>query len=97
MLNMAGKPNEMEKNLKSGAGLKKFLEMIKAQGGDMSQKMAVAKYKKNIPAPQSGYIHSIECDKLGFAVITLGGGRKQQLTRLISQQDSKIPRKLVTK
>jgi pyrimidine-nucleoside phosphorylase len=38
--------------------------------------MAVAKYKKNIPAPQSGYIHSIECDKLGFAVITLGGGRK---------------------
>ena len=76
MLKMAGKPNEMEKNLKSGAGLKKFLEMIKAQGGDMSQKMAVAKYKKNIPAPQSGYIHSIECDKLGFAVITLGGGRK---------------------
>lgn len=76
MLKMAGKPNEMEKNLKSGAGLKKFLEMIKAQGGDISQKMAVAKYKKNIPAPQSGYIHSIECDKLGFAVITLGGGRK---------------------
>jgi len=36
MLKMAGKPNEMEKNLKSGAGLKKFLEMIKAQGGDIS-------------------------------------------------------------
>ena len=30
MVKMAGKPNEMEKNLKSGAGLKKFLEMIKA-------------------------------------------------------------------
>ena len=38
--------------------------------------LPVAKYKRAIPAPQTGYVHSIECDKLGFAVITLGGGRK---------------------
>lgn len=76
MLKMAGKPNEMEKNLKNGAGLKKFLEMIQAQGGDMSQKLPVSKFKRAIHAPQGGFVHSIECDKLGFAVITLGGGRK---------------------
>ena len=38
--------------------------------------LPVAKFKRAIPAPQTGYVHSIECDKLGFAVITLGGGRK---------------------
>jgi hypothetical protein len=30
MLELAGLPNEMEKHLKSGAGLAKFMEMIKA-------------------------------------------------------------------
>jgi len=30
MLAMAGKPNDMEKHLKSGAGLAKFMEMVKA-------------------------------------------------------------------
>lgn len=76
MLKMAGKPNEMKKNLENGAGLSKFLQMIKAQGGDMSQKLPVARFKKTILATKKGYIHSIECDKLGYAVITLGGGRK---------------------
>ena len=76
MLAMAGLANEMEKNLKNGAGLAKFLQMIKAQGGDMSQSLPVANYKKAIKVPKSGYIHSIECDQLGFAVIALGGGRK---------------------
>jgi thymidine phosphorylase len=73
---MAGKPNEMKKNLENGAGLAKFHQMIKAQGGDISQKLPIAKFKKPILASKRGYIHSIECDKLGYAVISLGGGRK---------------------
>ncbi len=76
MLAMAGKPNEMEKNLANGAGLAKFVAMIKAQGGDLSHGLPKAKFQKVIKAPKSGYIHSIECDQLGFAVISLGGGRK---------------------
>ena len=44
MLEMAGKPNDMEKHLKSGAGLKKFYEMVKAQGGDLSAKLPIAQY-----------------------------------------------------
>jgi len=75
MLDMAGKPNDLEKHLKSGAGLAKFKEMIKAQGGNPSAPMAVAKYQKPILAPKSGYVHEIKCDSLGFAVIALGGGR----------------------
>ena len=69
MLKMAGLPNEMEKNLKSGAGLAKFYEMVREQGGDIKAGLAVAKFKKAIKAPKSGFIHSIECDQLGMAVI----------------------------
>ena len=76
MLKMAGLPNEMEKNLKSGAGLAKFYEMVREQGGDIKAGLAVAKFKKAIKAQKSGFIHSIECDQLGMAVIQLGGGRK---------------------
>ena len=69
MLKMAGLPNEMEKNLKSGAGLAKFYEMVREQGGDMKAGLPLAKYQKVIKAPKTGYIHSIECDQLGMAVI----------------------------
>jgi pyrimidine-nucleoside phosphorylase len=62
MLKMAGLPNEMEKHLKSGAGLAKFYEMVREQGGDLKSGMPVAKYQKVIRAPKSGYVHSIECD-----------------------------------
>jgi thymidine phosphorylase len=44
MLKMAGLPNEMEKNLKNGAGLAKFHEMVKAQGGDLKAGLPLAKF-----------------------------------------------------
>ena len=56
MLDMAGKPNDLERHLKSGAGLAKFKEMIKAQGGDPSAPLPVAKFQKPIVATRSGYI-----------------------------------------
>lgn len=76
MLDMAGSPNNLEKHLASGAGLAKFLEMIKAQGGEDNFKLPVSKFQLGILASKSGYVHSIECDQLGYAVIALGGGRK---------------------
>ena len=76
MLKMAGLPNEMEKNLKSGAGLAKFYEMVREQGGDLKQGLPQAKYQRAIKAPKTGFIQSIECDPLGMAVISLGGGRR---------------------
>jgi pyrimidine-nucleoside phosphorylase len=75
MLRLAGKPNDLEKHLASGAGLAKFHEMIRAQGGDATQ-LPVAKYQKPVVAPKTGYIHGIQCDQIGYAVIALGGGRK---------------------
>jgi thymidine phosphorylase len=76
MLALAGKPNDMEKHLKSGAGLAKFKEMIRAQDGDPEAKLPQAKYERPIVAIKSGFVSEILCDQLGYAVIALGGGRK---------------------
>ena len=75
MLALAGVPNQLEQHLASGAGLAKFQEMIRAQGGD-PDRLPVAKFRQPIPAPRTGYVHAIACDQLGYAVIALGGGRK---------------------
>ncbi|MEI6082802.1 MAG: thymidine phosphorylase [Verrucomicrobiota bacterium] len=75
MLKLAGQPNDLEEHLASGAGLAKFHEMIRAQGGDASH-LPVAQHQKPIVAPQAGYVHGIHCSQIGYAVIALGGGRK---------------------
>ena len=75
MLALAGKPNDLEKHLASGAGLAKFKEMAAAQGGDINQ-LPVARFTQPVPSPRAGYVHAIACDQLGYAVIALGGGRK---------------------
>ncbi len=55
--------------------------MIAAQGGDAKVcddvgQLPSAKLSKPIPAPKSGFVQSIECDQIGYAVIALGGGRR---------------------
>lgn len=79
--NVAAAREMLQKKLTSGDALKKFGEMIEAQGGDARVcedvgRLPVAKHTKSIPATQSGYVKSIECDQIGYAVIALGGGRK---------------------
>jgi pyrimidine-nucleoside phosphorylase len=79
--NVAAAREMLQKKLASGEALKKFAEMIAAQGGDARvcedvKRLPVAKHTRPIPAPKSGYVHSIECDQIGYAVIALGGGRK---------------------
>jgi pyrimidine-nucleoside phosphorylase len=65
----------LQKKLASGEALKKFHEMVAAQGGNAGQ-LPVAKHSRPIPAPRQGYVHAIECDQIGYAVIALGGGRR---------------------
>jgi pyrimidine-nucleoside phosphorylase len=71
----------LQKKLASGDALKKFAEMIRAQGGDARVcddpgRLPAAGHCRPIPSPKSGYVQAIECDQIGYAVITLGGGRK---------------------
>ena len=69
-----------KKVIKNGSALKKFEQVIKAQGGDASfvrnyKKLPTAKYTHTITSPKDGYITKIEGKKTGLACITIGGGR----------------------
>ena len=71
----------LQKKLTNGEALKKFAQMITAQGGDSRvcedlKRLPAAKHTKAVTAPASGFVKSIACDQLGYAVIALGGGRK---------------------
>ncbi|NLB35846.1 MAG: pyrimidine-nucleoside phosphorylase [Clostridiales bacterium] len=69
--------------LYNGSALMKFIEMIRAQGGDTqviydTNKFKKAKYFVNITANESGYISKIETEKCGNAAVLLGAGRAEK-------------------
>jgi pyrimidine-nucleoside phosphorylase len=79
--NVADAREILQKKLSSREALKKFAQMIAVQGGDAKvcddvNRLPVAKHKRAITVPTSGFVHAIECDQIGYAVIALGGGRK---------------------
>lgn len=69
----------LQKKLLSGEALAKFREMIIAQGGDPSfienGSLAQPSWKKEVVAPEAGYIQSIDSERLGVASMILGAGR----------------------
>jgi len=68
-------PKEMVKDaLESGKAFSKFEEMVKAQGGDISNLMPLAKLY-NFSLEDSGYIERLDAYLIGEAVRTLGAGR----------------------
>ena len=82
MLVMAGAGNNvaaaremLQKKLVSGEALKKFHEMVAAQGGTGGP-LPLARHTKPVVSARTGYVRSIACDQIGYAVIALGGGRK---------------------
>lgn len=60
--------------LDSGAALKKFEELVKIQGGDLS-KLPHANALRDVVATQSGVVQSIETEQVGYAALVLGAGR----------------------
>lgn len=68
------------KLLEDKSAYKKFIEMVKAQGGDTSyienpDKFPEAKIKEPVLALQSGYINEINTQELGISCNMLGAGR----------------------
>ncbi len=69
-----------EELLASGKPLKIFKQMVTAQGGDASVLENPAAFhqpgaKKTITTRTSGYLTSIDCEQVGWAVQRLGAGR----------------------
>ncbi|MCL6494327.1 MAG: thymidine phosphorylase, partial [Ignavibacterium sp.] len=66
--------------LNSGKAFDKFLEIVKAQGGDISylknpEKYPKSKYHKKIKLMNEGYLSFVDTYEVGMAAIDLGAGR----------------------
>ena len=71
----------LEKCVRDGSAFNKFLEMVKAQDGDIEyvlhpEKFPLAKSIIPIYAKEEGYVASIDALEIGLSSMTLGGGRE---------------------
>ena len=71
----------IEDVIKNGKALKCFKNSIAAQGGNSTvcddvSLLPQAKYKIPIISQRSGWIHSINSQQIGYALIEIGAGRK---------------------
>jgi pyrimidine-nucleoside phosphorylase len=72
----------MKQALNDGSGLKKFAEIIEAQGGDPRvvkdlSLLPLSEKTETIKATQDGYLASVNTEKVGIASMVLGGGRQK--------------------
>ncbi|MGX6429218.1 pyrimidine-nucleoside phosphorylase [Levilactobacillus yonginensis] len=89
MVVMSGKAKDLdearamcEKTIEDGSALKKFGDMVAAQGGDRNvidhpEIMPQAKFKIPLLAKSSGVVSQVEADEMGIASMLLGGGRQK--------------------
>jgi pyrimidine-nucleoside phosphorylase len=90
MLVLAAKARTQEEGLPvlaglldSGAAWKKFIEMVKAQGGDVSfvehpDRWPKARYEIPVPCPADGWVASIDALAVGVLCVDLGAGRTRK-------------------
>ncbi len=73
---------KLKQVIESGAGLKKFKQLIKTQGGnpdviDNYDLLPQAKYKIEVKSEKTGYVKSIQTKEIGLACCRLGAGREK--------------------
>ena len=87
MLLLAGKADSLEEAeavataaREDGRALQKFRDMVRSQGGDVSQvddpaQLPRAQFVEEISAPWSGTVASMDTAEIGWSCVRLGGGR----------------------
>lgn len=70
-------------SLEDGSAFAKFLDMVKAQGGDVSvikdtNLFPKAPFTKEVLADQEGYITAMDTEKCGITSLILGAGREKK-------------------
>jgi len=87
MLNMAGIERDrdkafmlLEKKLEDGSAYRKFEEMVKFQGGDLSifdnrDRLPAAATVCELRADRSGYVAGFATEEIGRLIVEMGGGR----------------------
>ena len=67
---------ELEHRISSGEASTKLEEMVKSHGGDLNRKREIAA-SHAVESKESGFVSRINAERLGLAVIEMGGGRKK--------------------
>ena len=73
---------EAQRALDSGSALAKFRELVATQGGsvgavDDPALLEVSPDTVELPAPQAGFVASMDCRAIGVASVILGAGRER--------------------
>ncbi len=73
----------LDEALVSGAGLKKFSEMIEAQGGDSRVTDDISLLPEadeliSVNAKEAGWVQAVDCQEIGVAALLLGAGRTKK-------------------
>lgn len=71
----------VEDSLKSGDAYNKFLEIVEAQGGNISD-LRVSKRTQDIIATRGGHVTDMDAYRFGKLSLELGGGRKTKEDKL---------------
>jgi pyrimidine-nucleoside phosphorylase len=94
MLSLGGATSTLEEArrrvrdaLASGAGLRRFQEVIELQGGDPRvcddlSLLPAARERIDLPAPREGRVRKIACRAVGRAAMLLGAGRETVDSRI---------------
>lgn len=74
---------ELSKIISSGLAVQKFKELVLIQGGnpavvDTPDMLPQSKYHPAVKSAESGYVASIDAEKIGTAAMLLGAGRKKK-------------------
>ena len=77
----------LEENLNNGKAYKKFLELVKNQGGDITyiediDNLEETKYIEPVYSEKTGYIYNINAKEIGKLACYLGAGRVQSSAAL---------------
>ena len=82
-ISMADAAKEVDEVLKNGKAYEKFVEMVKAQGGDLT-KLKISKNVQRIYSTKDGHITNMDALKFGKLSLELGGGRKTKEDKIDS-------------
>ncbi len=90
MLRLAGRVATQEEGrealreaMRNGAGLRKFAEMVEAQGGDPSvvdrpERLPTAPVVLDVYSPEEGYVEALDAEAVGRVSMALGAGRARK-------------------
>jgi pyrimidine-nucleoside phosphorylase len=74
--NLSSAIARLQQTIASGAALERLEQMVKSHGGDLNAARHRGKTHE-VTASESGHLNRIHNDRLGLAVIEMGGGRKK--------------------